>query len=129
VFAALFATLIFADGAVDGRIAALDVLIEAEHGPDSSAYLVTHSREVAEAAQAALPEYWARMARSASPSRRRCCAANGAASSLQARCRSPMTSSTPMRRSNRQFRPWAELLAANKSVGANLWSPVRNRFP
>jgi histidinol dehydrogenase len=53
--------LIFADGTVDGRIAALDVLIEAEHGPDSSAYIVTHSREVAEAAQAALPEYWARM--------------------------------------------------------------------
>ena len=53
--------LIFADGTVDGRIAALDVLIEAEHGPDSSAYIVTPSREVAEAAQAALPEYWARM--------------------------------------------------------------------
>jgi histidinol dehydrogenase len=53
--------LIFADGTVDGRLAALDVLIEAEHGPDSSAYIVTPSREVAEAAQAALPEYWARM--------------------------------------------------------------------
>jgi histidinol dehydrogenase len=53
--------LIFADGTVDGRIAALDVLIEAEHGPDSSAYIVTHSREVAAAAQSALPEYWARM--------------------------------------------------------------------
>ena len=53
--------LIFADGTVDGRLAALDVLIEAEHGPDSSAYIVTPSREVAEAAQAALPEYWAHM--------------------------------------------------------------------
>jgi histidinol dehydrogenase len=53
--------LIFADGTVDGRLAALDVLIEAEHGPDSSAYIVTPSREVAEAAQAALREYWAHM--------------------------------------------------------------------
>ena len=53
--------LIFADGTVDGRIAALDVLIEAEHGPDSSAFIVTHSRDVAEAALAALPEFWTRM--------------------------------------------------------------------
>ncbi len=54
--------IVFADETVDGRLAALDVLIEAEHGPDSSAYLVTHSREVAEAALAALPDYWTRMA-------------------------------------------------------------------
>jgi len=53
--------IILADGTVDGRLAALDLLIEAEHGPDSSAYLVTHSREVAEAAREALPGYWARM--------------------------------------------------------------------
>ncbi|QIB34136.1 histidinol dehydrogenase [Ancylobacter pratisalsi] len=53
--------LIFADGTVNGAVAALDLLIEAEHGPDSSAYLVTHSREVAEAALKALPEHWARM--------------------------------------------------------------------
>ncbi|MBB3770924.1 histidinol dehydrogenase [Angulomicrobium tetraedrale] len=53
--------LIFADGTVNGAVAALDLLIEAEHGPDSSAYLVTHSREVAEAARKALPEHWARM--------------------------------------------------------------------
>lgn len=53
--------IIFADETVDGALAALDLLIEAEHGPDSSAYLVTHSREVAEAARAALPGYWARM--------------------------------------------------------------------
>ncbi len=46
--------IIFADGTVDGRLAALDLLIEAEHGPDSSAYLVTHSRAVAEAARDAL---------------------------------------------------------------------------
>ena len=53
--------IIFADETVDGRLAALDVLIEAEHGPDSSAYVVTHSRAVAEAASAALPGFWARM--------------------------------------------------------------------
>ena len=53
--------LIFADDTVDGRLAALDLLIEAEHGPDSSAYLVTTSRRVAEEALAALPGYWAKM--------------------------------------------------------------------
>ncbi|RUU50468.1 histidinol dehydrogenase, partial [Mesorhizobium sp. M7A.T.Ca.TU.009.01.1.1] len=53
--------IIFADDSVDGGLAALDLLIEAEHGPDSSAYLVTHSRKVAEAALAALPEHWSRM--------------------------------------------------------------------
>ncbi len=53
--------IVFADETVDGRLAALDVLIEAEHGPDSSAYIVTHSREVAEAALTALPGHWARM--------------------------------------------------------------------
>lgn len=53
--------VIFADDTVSGGLAALDLLIEAEHGPDSSAYLVTHSRRVAEEALAALPEHWARM--------------------------------------------------------------------
>lgn len=53
--------IILADETIDGRLAALDLLIEAEHGPDSSAYLVTHSREVAEAARAALPDHWSRM--------------------------------------------------------------------
>jgi histidinol dehydrogenase len=53
--------IILADETIDGRLAALDLLIEAEHGPDSSAYLVTHSREVAQAARAALPDHWSRM--------------------------------------------------------------------
>ena len=53
--------IIFADGSVDGAVAALDLLIEAEHGPDSSAYLVTHDRSLADAAIAALPGYWAHM--------------------------------------------------------------------
>jgi len=53
--------MIFADDTVHGGLAALDLLIEAEHGPDSSAYLVTHSRRVAEQAIAALPQHWSRM--------------------------------------------------------------------
>jgi histidinol dehydrogenase len=53
--------LIFADDSVHGGLAALDLLIEAEHGPDSSAYLVTHSRRVAEEALAELPGLWAQM--------------------------------------------------------------------
>jgi histidinol dehydrogenase len=52
-------SIVFADETADGRLAAVDLLIEAEHGPDSSAYLVTHSRTVAEAALAALPQAWA----------------------------------------------------------------------
>jgi histidinol dehydrogenase len=53
--------IVFADASVDGRLAALDLLIEAEHGPDSSAWLVTASEEVAEAARAAIPEFWKEM--------------------------------------------------------------------
>jgi len=53
--------VIFADDTIDGGLAALDLLIEAEHGPDSSAYLVTHSRRVAEEAMAALPGIWSKM--------------------------------------------------------------------
>lgn len=53
--------IIFADDTVNGALAGLDLLIEAEHGPDSSAYLVTWSRRVAEEALAAIPTYWAKM--------------------------------------------------------------------
>jgi histidinol dehydrogenase len=53
--------LIFADGTIDGALAGLDLLIESEHGPDSSAYLVTWSRRVAEEAIAAIPGYWSQM--------------------------------------------------------------------
>ena len=53
--------IVLADETVHGGLAALDLLIEAEHGPDSSAWLVTPSRRVAEEARAALPEHWARM--------------------------------------------------------------------
>ena len=53
--------IIFADDTVHGGLAAMDLLIEAEHGPDSSAWLVTHSRRVAEEAIAALPDLWGLM--------------------------------------------------------------------
>lgn len=51
-------SVILADETVDGRLAALDLLIESEHGPDSSAYLVTNSKAVADAAIEALAGYW-----------------------------------------------------------------------
>ncbi|WP_271274399.1 histidinol dehydrogenase [Aliamphritea hakodatensis] len=54
-------SIVFADETVDGGLAALDLLIEAEHGPDSSAFLVTTSRQVAEQAIAAMPDHWAAM--------------------------------------------------------------------
>ncbi len=53
--------IVFADDTVDGRLAALDLLVESEHGPDSSAYLVTWSKRVAEEAMTAIPEYWKHM--------------------------------------------------------------------
>ncbi len=52
-------SIVLADDTADGRLAALDLIIESEHGADSSAYLVTDSRQVAEAAIEALPRYWA----------------------------------------------------------------------
>jgi histidinol dehydrogenase len=48
--------IVLADATANPDIAALDLLIEAEHGADSSAYLVTDSREIAEKAIARLPE-------------------------------------------------------------------------
>jgi histidinol dehydrogenase len=53
--------MILADDTVHGGLAALDLLIEAEHGPDSSAWLVTSSERVAQEAIAALPELWGKM--------------------------------------------------------------------
>jgi len=53
--------IILADETANGKVAALDLLIESEHGPDSSAYLVTHSRRVVEEALAAIPGYWKQM--------------------------------------------------------------------
>ncbi|WP_102225337.1 histidinol dehydrogenase [Acidimangrovimonas sediminis] len=53
--------MILADDTVHGGLAAMDLLIEAEHGPDSSAWLVTPSRRVMEEALAALPDLWSKM--------------------------------------------------------------------
>lgn len=53
--------IILADDTVHGGLAAMDLLIEAEHGPDSSAWLVTDSPRVVEEALAALPDLWGRM--------------------------------------------------------------------
>ena len=53
--------LILADATADGRLAALDLLVEVEHGPDSSGFLVTPSRQVAEAALAAIPGFFGEM--------------------------------------------------------------------
>lgn len=53
--------LVLADETADGRLAALDLLVEVEHGPDSSGFLVTPSRAVAEAALAAIPGFFGKM--------------------------------------------------------------------
>jgi len=54
-------SIILCDETANGRVAALDLIVESEHGPDSSAFLVTNSRAVAEAARTALPEHWQQM--------------------------------------------------------------------
>ena len=54
-------SIVLADDTANGRVAALDLLNEAEHGPDSSAYLVTNSRRVADEVVAAVPDFWAEM--------------------------------------------------------------------
>jgi histidinol dehydrogenase len=51
-------SIVFADRSADGRLAALDLIIESEHGPDSSAFLVTESSVVAQEAKGAVPGYW-----------------------------------------------------------------------
>jgi histidinol dehydrogenase len=56
-------SIVLADSSANPRIAALDLIIESEHGADSSAFLVTDSAAVADAARAAIPEYWQHMGR------------------------------------------------------------------
>lgn len=53
--------IILTDETVDPRLAALDLLVEAEHGMESAAILVTHSREIAEAVLKILPDYIAEL--------------------------------------------------------------------
>lgn len=49
--------IILADESADPRLAALDLLNEAEHGPDSASLLVTHNESVAFKAAELLPGY------------------------------------------------------------------------
>ncbi len=51
-------TILLADETANPQIAALDMTIESEHGPDSGAFLVTWSAEIAHAVRAAIPRYW-----------------------------------------------------------------------
>ncbi len=54
-------SIILCDENVDPRLAALDLLVEAEHGPESAAILVTHSEAVAQKALEVLPGYIAEL--------------------------------------------------------------------
>lgn len=49
-------SIILADGSVDATTVVIDLLIEAEHGPDSSAYLVTTDPDLAASALTLIPE-------------------------------------------------------------------------
>ena len=53
--------IIMADPTANADLAALDILIETEHGSDSSGFLVTWSRAVAEAVIAKMPEFLTHM--------------------------------------------------------------------
>jgi histidinol dehydrogenase len=54
-------SIILTDETTDPQLAALDLLIEAEHGPDSAALLVTHSESVALQAIAFISDYLKRL--------------------------------------------------------------------
>ena len=51
-------SIVLADETANPKIAALDLIVESEHGPDSSSYLVTNSLEIVEKVQQAIPEFW-----------------------------------------------------------------------
>lgn len=53
--------IVFADNTANAKIAALDTIIESEHGDDSSVFLVTTSRAIADETRAAIPEFWKEM--------------------------------------------------------------------
>ncbi|MEN0039913.1 MAG: histidinol dehydrogenase [Pseudomonadota bacterium] len=53
--------IVFADNTANPDIAALDTIIESEHGDDSSVFLVTTSPDLADAARQKIPDYWADM--------------------------------------------------------------------
>jgi len=51
-------TIVLADPSANPLIAALDLIIESEHGSDSSAFLVTWDKSLAEQVINAIPTYW-----------------------------------------------------------------------
>lgn len=51
-------SLILADSTASAQVAALDLIIESEHGPDSSSFLVTPSRELAQEVSETIPKLW-----------------------------------------------------------------------
>lgn len=53
--------IVMADETANPSLAALDVIIESEHGTDSSAFLLTWSEEIAKKAQQKIPYYWGHM--------------------------------------------------------------------
>lgn len=53
--------IVYADHTLPPELAALELLVESEHGPDSSAFLVTADRDVAAAVAAAIPQLWESM--------------------------------------------------------------------
>ena len=55
--------IVFADETANGAIAALDTIIESEHGDDSSVFLVTPSRAIADEAAQLIPQYWQQMSK------------------------------------------------------------------
>ncbi|HGG63979.1 MAG TPA: histidinol dehydrogenase [Rhodobacteraceae bacterium] len=54
-------SVLLVDKTANPRTAALDLLIEAEHGPDSSVFLVTPSADIAKAVTDAVPEFYQHM--------------------------------------------------------------------
>lgn len=54
-------SIVLADGTVPAEVAALDLLIESEHGPDSSAFLVTPDRDLAARAAELIPGLWTKL--------------------------------------------------------------------
>jgi len=54
-------SIVLCDDTANAEIAALDTIIESEHGEDSSVFLVTDSRRLAEAACQAIPRHWRKM--------------------------------------------------------------------
>ena len=54
-------SVLLADETANPEVCALDTIIESEHGSDSSVFLVTPSRELAEAVCDAIPRHWANM--------------------------------------------------------------------